>query len=1087
MSSSDWPQEKFSAPFEISRYDEFGENRISIVFRLKNGQPVRLGDGTYGTVYLGRSLAFPYDIAIKLLYDNKSIRPRPLRELSREEKESIVDSLMREPRFQFGDREQARLKELVVDHKDSDLALLRKLKSEIIIDDNVAPKGDHPGPKLTLDNLLLFLEAVVEVASSSAVFRFRSERDVSRHLMDSNELKGLGRETTGLVNVWGGAEDFAATLSKPEFHPLKKYFEDTQLIKFSNYVLVMDRYQYSLKDLLEGAIKQDDPRTGYEVLRDLPHDRRVREALLILKDVAFGLYQLHNVKKLNGIMHYFHLDIKPGNILIKEKSNGYFDVALADLGNLPLLPENMPQDWLPEGSLAKPVDGDFDVTLADLGNLPHRLPGGSLAMPVDYDYAPGTHHYRSPEQKYYLDVANVRVMHLEEDGLDASISAILENEANTHSLDVEVDQSDTVLDEAEEMDRDDAADNPPMPGSADHTAQGENITKKQKRVVLIVQDPKFKNTLIEEEDFAIFSKDTGRKRRYIAECFPSKDQSGHFAFVLTGEAEDTGPLSEDDKTQVEFYKIQGFRTDLFGIGAVAFDMITAGWSPEKFYESIRKFETLSIEVIKRRYDTLRRGEIEGENADLSQIFLPFRNDIDASKRYPDTDIIEFILKCMLYQSSGTFYQQYKNQPQEAIRALREELEKLRHEYNVDSNLPAERSILIHRPALPSESLGRSIQFDQEIAKLQGLVTWPEVDEIEDASLLAVNRLLYGAYYFSQIVDTVRQKNLPRNSPPYLLQILPTYITLEGKQNKADLNFDSALKWTDRKQFLKELRDNNLEQLIRSATNPFVPNWVAGLRRDIQLFVQQVHNGEMSIQCKYRFRDASLFDSKVTPGDWIVCQGQLWKVVEPINNNTLTIELETIEVEPINESKVEWPVNGEVRGTYFTAFDPFKYYLDMLGMYLQQLIFAYSPITTTTRKRLNIPEVLHTLEVHPPITLTARDLDSANKLKDIFVDYVYLLLRLTLHESEDSYFHRAKSKSETDALEEAFKFAIGIYERILKLLDGQAGGITSDLPEKFFDSFETISELQGMVEELTGDPFDIEMTIKQSGIIGWGTR
>ena len=47
---------------------------------------------------------------------------------------------------------------------------------------------------------------------------------------------------------------------------------------------------------------------------------------------------------------------------------------------------------------------------------------------------------------------------------------------------------------------------------------------------------------------------------------------------------------EGEQTQVVFLKRQEYRTDLFGVGAIAFDLISCGRSSERFYESIRRFE-----------------------------------------------------------------------------------------------------------------------------------------------------------------------------------------------------------------------------------------------------------------------------------------------------------------------------------------------------------------------------------------------------------------------------------------------------------------------------------------------------------------
>ncbi len=49
-------------------------------------------------------------------------------------------------------------------------------------------------------------------------------------------------------------------------------------------------------------------------------------------------------------------------------------------------------------------------------------------------------------------------------------------------------------------------------------------------------------------------------------------------------------IKDGEQTQVIFLKRQEYRTDLFGVGAIAFDLISCGRSSERFYESIRRFE-----------------------------------------------------------------------------------------------------------------------------------------------------------------------------------------------------------------------------------------------------------------------------------------------------------------------------------------------------------------------------------------------------------------------------------------------------------------------------------------------------------------
>lgn len=521
---------EFSPYFFVSRSadDEQNDYGEEVCFVLENGQPIKIGDGSYSSVYMGRSRS-GQNVAIKMLYD------------------------------------------------------------------------------------------VGKTDSSDAARFFKQELSVTTRLRQSNMSKSHGEASlrnSHIVDVLGGNDKFHSVLAQESFRPIKEYFSGVVQVRLSNYVLVMERYFYSLKDLLE-RIRWDQGKTGYEILKKLPHSLRAREAVIILRGAAYGLIELHNIQDKSGnIDAFFHRDIKPGNIFIREN-----------------------------------VTGDFDIALGDLGNLPNT--------PDSEHYAPGTLHYRSPEQKYYRDIADACIVRLPQQELD-SVHKILEY--------------DSLVDK-----------------NAEHASTVP---------VLIITDPKFKNTLIESGDFVVFSKDAERKKYMIAKRIIDVDNSNYqndsrFAYVLH---DDALQITEHMKTQVEFYKAQSYRTDLFAIGAVMFDIVTGGYSPEQFYDRIRRFETQSVESIVKDYDKFISGELEPENLDFIEIFRPFRHHYDPLQPYPDKDIVEFILKCMLYQAEGTFFSEAP-EPQAASQALYDEISVLRHKYIIESvtkyHINPDKSIIIH--------------------------------------------------------------------------------------------------------------------------------------------------------------------------------------------------------------------------------------------------------------------------------------------------------------------------------------------------------------------------------------------------------
>jgi hypothetical protein len=84
-------------------------------------------------------------------------------------------------------------------------------------------------------------------------------------------------------------------------------------------------------------------------------------------------------------------------------------------------------------------------------------------------------------------------------------------------------------------------------------------------------------------------------------------------------------------------------------------MITAGASPGQLYNNIRVLDTedKKVDTIKNSYDRLeRRAATDAFNRNVFSIF----RDPD-SDSYAPTDVVVFILRCMLYKARGTFFAQ----------------------------------------------------------------------------------------------------------------------------------------------------------------------------------------------------------------------------------------------------------------------------------------------------------------------------------------------------------------------------------------------------------------------------------------------
>ncbi len=170
----------------------------------------------------------------------------------------------------------------------------------------------------------------------------------------------------------------------------------------------------------------------------------------------------------------------------------------------------------------------FDVVIGDLGFLKSEKAPGSTIMSTVRDYLPlGTRHYRSPEQKDYFDICNVEIRQEQDAG-------------------------------------------------------------GKTRVTLVARDPKFRDSIIEESDYLVFSKDAAHFKYEIDQIIQKNDDSTVITLKLNPKAEEH--FKAERQTQVILYKRQGIRSDLFGIGALTLDMLTCGGSPERFSENLRAYD-----------------------------------------------------------------------------------------------------------------------------------------------------------------------------------------------------------------------------------------------------------------------------------------------------------------------------------------------------------------------------------------------------------------------------------------------------------------------------------------------------------------
>ncbi len=375
----------------------------------------------------------------------------------------------------------------------------------------------------------------------------RVRDELSRH-----KLEGL---ESNLVLSTAWTENFCSSES---YESLKDKFAQLG-VSVSDQALVMPYYECTLKDVLEAgapAGRLVEGRTidkpgppGYEVLRNLTIAEREGHIVEIVSQVATGLRALHAAK-------LFHHDIKPANVMLRSKGDDV-EVALGDFGFLEVLPSG-------------------------------HASGYESALP------PGTRHYRSPEQKDFFDVCEVKV----------------------------------------------------------------EVPDGGQRLVLHTADMKFRDTLMEGNDVAVFSKD-GEQKGYEVIGVEHLNGGGSQITLKAARKKEF----EDDRTQVMFYKKPSLRTDVFGLGALLFDLLTVGKSPEGFYDHLRPFDrsgdagVASVEVLVDRYRAASGAT--STSADMAPLFDQVRDHVHG--QFPSDGIIAVLFRCMLSRKRDSYYEQSRGE------------------------------------------------------------------------------------------------------------------------------------------------------------------------------------------------------------------------------------------------------------------------------------------------------------------------------------------------------------------------------------------------------------------------------------------
>jgi len=745
----------------------------------------------------------------------------------------------------------------------------------------------------------------------------RSQKRFLYEMESSQKIRDLIRSLSGDPNIFAGVVDTEGGSSHFHSSPAYSTLQDILApLGVSNYVLVMPKYERTLKQLLEEertdlltltasssavvsvfptgipigsqeklisqiheqveqmtSITSDEekkemkkelreaihPISGYEALRRMDFESRITAMQPYIYDVAQGLKTLHQVKLL-------HLDLKPANIFVRRKGRK-IETVIADLGFL----------------------DEANRETLDAPHKPYLLQEERPSLPL------GTRHYRSPEQKDFFDVADVEVV-ISSTGIE-----------------------------------------------------------------LIVKDPKFGDTIIEDGDVVSFSK--YKKEYKISEVTTKKLGDNTLFYITLKEEPGKGrhEIQQDKRTQVYFYKRQRHRTDLFGFGALVFELLTCGKSPERFYDAIRGYDTpeQNIDSIMDLYRQI--SNFQATEPGLVQIFSPFKLN-DTSSIYAPPEIVKLILKCMLYKAESTFYsrQEEEREPGFTMNRVISELDDLYFNPNhpFETSELATRNKLYQIDSQEAQSSQSSSDFSRDLVILKQLSK-------QDFP----RRLIKGIQYFEKLIQMVQK--FASNEITYFFELLPKNIT----QDQSGFGPRYAVYESGRR-YLEDLKKDFLYTKInRDPGNPYVPASFNFIRRTVHLKDVKGNSSQppdlatclnnrlnvpvtplesavvkaqkpSTLYCAhYEFLDASPYDDRIRQGDWLLIKAKgnfyLWQV-SSVRGESRQLQLS---IPPEEEDWKEYEntfrmmEEEEMEAIFYKDLSPTMYYLNMLGIYIYHLFFV----------------------------------------------------------------------------------------------------------------------------------------------------
>ena len=169
---------------------------------------------------------------------------------------------------------------------------------------------------------------------------------------------------------------------------------------------------------------------------------------------------------------------------------------------------------------------------------------------------------------------------------------------------------------------------------------------------LRITDPKFQRSMTSKFDRVVFGAD-GDGRLYAMKEIVGTPADREWRLVLDADPkllrEKFGGDFKKRETQITIYRMPTIASDIFGLGALAYDLISGGRSAERFYEMLRSVDFRQTpftvdRVIEWYKDFVSNGQLTSESARLQEAFERFKG--EGADDYCPVELVDLIIRCM---------------------------------------------------------------------------------------------------------------------------------------------------------------------------------------------------------------------------------------------------------------------------------------------------------------------------------------------------------------------------------------------------------------------------------------------------------